>query len=99
MLGQGVPSRRESRFGPGTSEKETARGSGLAGPQRPRVGTAPISCTLVMAKSVGSSLWSREKQILRETHHVTGNNSTVIINFPLLSGWGEILPVFVVDIK
>lgn len=60
----------------------------------PRVSGHACLC----GQSVGPALWSRENQILTETHDVTENSHTVIINFPLKSGQRGILPVFVVDI-
>lgn len=71
----------------------------MASARRPRICAPPLGYMPVLAKSVGPALWSRENQILRETHNVAGNNNTVIINFPLQSGQGDILPVFVVDIN
>lgn len=68
-------------------------------PQSRGVCTPPAGYMSVLAKSTSPALGSRENQILRETHNVTGNNHTVIINFPLRSGQRDILPVFVVDIK
>lgn len=64
-----------------------------------RVRVLPPGYMSGLAKSVGPALWSRENQILRETHNVTGNNNTVIINFPLQSGRRDILPVFVADVN
>lgn len=60
----------------------------------PEVSRNPRLC----GQSASPALWSRENQIFTETHDVTGNNHTVVINFPLQSGQRDILPIFVVDI-
>lgn len=91
MPTQGVPSQRWAGV---SQEPQRQRLHDTVALPVPGVSGHPRLC----GQSAGPALWSRENQIPTETHDVTGNSHTVIINFPLQSGQRDILPVFVVDI-
>lgn len=77
MPGQGVSSQRWAELVQGAQKKKLHE---IVACQSLEARVC-VAYTSVLAKSVGPALWPRENQILRETHNVTGNNTTVKLIF------------------